>query len=68
MSIKKERLEPEQPDQESQDKPPKELNQEEDQQEEVSSKGMDSCDYNDRLCDEIEKVLAKDDEDMSKFA
>ena len=27
---------------------------------------MDSCDYNDSLCDEIEKVLAEDDEGLSK--
>ena len=29
---------------------------------------MDSCDYNDTLCDEIEKVLAEDDERLSKTA
>ena len=29
---------------------------------------MDSCDYNDSLCDEIEKVLAEDDEGISKTA
>ena len=29
---------------------------------------MDSCDYNDSLCDEIEKVLAEDDEGLSKIA
>ena len=29
---------------------------------------MDSCDYNDSLCDEIEKVLAEDDEGLSKTA
>ena len=27
---------------------------------------MDSCDYNDSLCDEIEKVLVDDDEGLSK--
>ena len=27
---------------------------------------MDSCDYNDSLCEEIEKVLADDDEGLSK--
>ena len=64
----KERPEPEKTDQESEDKPPKELNQEEDKQEEDSSKGMDSYDYNDSLCDEIEKVLAEDDEGLSKAA
>ena len=29
---------------------------------------MDSCDCNDTLCDEIEKVLADDDEGISKAA
>ena len=29
---------------------------------------MDSCDYNDSLCDEIEKVLANNDEGLSKAA
>ena len=29
---------------------------------------MGSFDWNDRICDEIEKVLAKDDEDLSKAA
>ena len=29
---------------------------------------MDSCDCNDILCDEIEKVLAEDDEGISKTA
>ena len=29
---------------------------------------MNSCDYNDSLCDEIEKVLAEDDEGLSKTA
>ena len=53
---------------ESEDKPLDELNQEEDKQEEDSNKGMDSCDYNDSLCDEIEKVLAEDDERLSKTA
>ena len=43
----KARREPEKTDQESEDKPPEELNQEEEKQEEDSSKGMDSCDYND---------------------
>jgi len=57
--------EPEKADQKSEDKPPEELNQEEDKQEEDSSKGMNSCDY-DSLCDEIEKVLANDDEAMLK--
>ena len=49
------------------DKPPKEINQEEDKQEDDSSKGMDSCDWN-SSCDEIEKVLADDDEGLSKAA
>ena len=40
-----------------------EINQEDD-----SSKGMNSCDYNDILCDEIEKVLVDDDEVISKPA
>ena len=61
----KARQEPEKTDQKSEDKPPEELNQEEDKQEEDSSKGMDSCDYNDSLCDETEKVLAEDDEGLS---
>ena len=61
----KARPEPEKADQKSEDKPPEELNQEEDKQEEDSSKGMNSCDY-DSLCDEIEKVLADDDEAMLK--
>ena len=56
----KARPEPEMTDQESEDKPPEE------KQEEDSNKGMDSCDYNDSLCDEIEKVLADDDEGLSK--
>ena len=60
---KKARPEPEKIDQESEDKPLEELNQEED-----SSKGMDSCDYNDSLCDEIEKFLAEDDEGLSNTA
>ena len=63
----KARPEPEKTDQKSEDKPPEELNQEEDKQEEDSNKGMDSCDYN-SLCDEIEKVLVKDDEGLSKTA
>ena len=58
----KEKPEPEKIDQKLEDKPPEELNQEED-----SNKGMDSCDYN-SLCDEIEKVLVKDDEGLSKTA
>ena len=29
---------------------------------------MDSCDYNDSLCDVIEKVLVEDDEGLSKTA
>ena len=58
----KARPEPEKTDQKSEDKPPKELKQEED-----SSKGMNSCDY-DSLCDEIEKVLVEDDEGLSKAA
>ena len=49
----KARPEPKKTDQESEDIPPKEVNQEEEKQEEDSNKGMDSCDYNDRLCDEI---------------
>ena len=53
---------------ESEDKPPEEVNQEEDNQEKDSSKGMDSCDCNDGLCNEIEKVLADDDEGISKDA
>ena len=64
----KARREPEKTDQESEDKPPEKLYQEEDKQEEDSSKGMNSCDYNDSLCDEIEKVLADDDEGISKDA
>ena len=59
----KARPEPKNTDQESKDKLPEEINQEDD-----SSKGMDSCDCNDSLCDEIEKVLAKDDEGLSKTA
>ena len=55
-------------DQKSGDKPLEEVNQEEDKQEEDSSKGMDSCECNDSLCDEIEKVLADDDEGLSKNA
>ena len=46
----------------------KEINQEEEKQEEESSKSMDSCDCNDSLCDEIEKVLADDDQGLSKVA
>ena len=61
----KARSEPQNTD-ESEEKPSEEVNQEEDKQEEDSSKGMDSCDYNDSLCDEIEKVLADDDEGLSK--
>ena len=57
------RPEPEKTNQESEDKPPEELNQEED-----SRKGMNSCDYNDSLCDEIEKVLADNDEGISKVS
>ena len=64
----KERLEPKTTDQESKYNSTKEINQEEEKQEEDSNKGMDSCDYNDSLCDEIEKVLADDDEGLSKVA
>ena len=64
----KAKSESEKTDQKSEDKPPEELNQEEDKQEEDSSKGMDPCDCNDSLCDEIEKVLAEDDEGLSKTA
>ena len=63
---KKERLELAKTDKESEYNPPEEINQEEEKQEEESSKGMDSFDCNDRLCDEIEKVLADDDEAMLK--
>ena len=59
----KERPEPKKIDQEPEDKPTEEINQEDD-----SSKGMDSCDCNDSLCDEIEKVLAEDDEGLSNTA
>ena len=58
----KARPEPKKTDQESKDKPPEEINQEDD-----SSKGMDYCDCN-SSCDEIEKVLADDDEGLSKVA
>ena len=64
----KERPESKKTDQESEDKPLEEINQEQDNQEGDSSKGMDSCDSNDSLCDEIEKVLADDDEGKSKAA
>ena len=64
----KERPELEKTDQESKDNPMEEINQEEDKQEEESSECMDSCDCNDNLCDEIEKVLANDDEGLSKVA
>ena len=64
----KERPEPEKTDQESKDKPPEEVNQEEYKKEEDTSKGMDSCDYNHSLCDEIKKVLADNDEGISKDA
>ena len=60
---KKARPEPEKKDQESKDKPPKNINQED-----GSSKGMDSCDCNDSFCDEIEKVITEDDEGISKTA
>ena len=68
MSIRRQDQNPKKTDHESEDKPLEELNQEEEKQEEDSSKGMDSCDYNDSLCDEIEKVLAEDDERLSKTA
>ena len=68
MSIRKQDQNPKKIDQESEDKPPEELNQEEDNQEEDSSKCMDSCDYNDSLCDEIEKALVEDDEGLSNTA
>ena len=64
----KARPELEKTDQESKDKPPEEINQEEEKQDEDYSKGMDSCDSNDSLCDEIEKVLVEDDEGISKDA
>ena len=54
--------------QEARPKPEKTDQESEDKQEEDSSKGMDSCDCNDSLCDEIEKVLADDYEGLSKFA
>ena len=53
----KARPEPKKTEKESEDKPPEEINQEEE-----SSKGNDS------LCDEIEKVLANEDEGLSKVA
>ena len=64
----KERLEPENTDQESEATPIEEINQEEEKQEEDSSKGMHSCDFNEILCDEIEKVLIDDDEGLSNFS
>ena len=64
----KARPESEKTDQESEDKPTEEINQEEEKQEEDSSKGMDSFDYNDSLCDKIQKVLPEDDEGLSKVA
>ena len=64
----KARQEPKKTDKESEDKPTEEINQEEDKQEEASSKGMDNCDCNDSLCDEIEKVLANDDKGLSNAA
>ena len=64
----KEIPEPKKTNQESKDKPLEEVNQEEEKQEEDSNKGMDSCDCNDSLCDEIEKVLIDDDEGISKVA
>ena len=51
---------------EFEDKPPEEINQEEDKQEEDFNKGMDSCDCNDSLCDEIEKFITDEDEGISK--
>ena len=63
----KERPESKKIDDESEDKPPQEINQEEEKKEEDYSKCMDSCDCNDRLCDEIEKFLADDDEGLSKI-
>ena len=55
-------------DQESKEKPQEEVNQEEEKKEVNSNKGMDSFDCNDGRCDEIEKVLVEDDEDLSKDA
>ena len=57
-----------QTDQESGDKLTEEVNREEEKQEEDSSKGMDSCDCNDGLCDEIENIIADDGEGISKVA
>ena len=68
IEYQKERPELKKTDQESKDKPLEEVNQEEEKEEEDSSKVMDSCDCNDSLCDEIEKVLADDDEGISKVA
>ena len=56
-----ERPEPENAYQELEDKPPKDINQEED-----FNKDIDSCDCNDNLCDEIEKFPANEDEGLSK--
>ena len=64
----KERIKPGNTYDESKGNPTEEINQEEDKKEEDSSKGMNSCDFNDSLCDEIEKVLAYDDEGISKVA
>ena len=58
----KARPEPQNTD-ESEEKPSEEINQEED-----FSKGKASCDYNDCLCDEIEKVIEDEDEGLSKVA
>ena len=48
----KERPEPKKTDQELEDKPPKDINQEED-----FSKVMESCNCNDSLCDELRNLL-----------
>ena len=62
----KERPKPEKTDHESEDKPLKEVNQEEEKQEVDSNKGMDSFDCNDSLCDEIENKLRRFMQKMMK--
>ena len=62
----KEIQKPEKTDQESEDKPPEELNQEEYKQEEDSSKGMDNFDCSMPIFDEVENAITENDEAMLK--
>ena len=64
---RKGRLDTEKTDHELEVKPTEQVKQKEEKQEVDSSKGMDAFDCNDNMCDEIEKVLAEDDEGYQRL-